>query len=83
MKKKFVVIAAVILAPVFLFAQGTLTLHAGDAYIYQFNNLPLQTITANPGPPGVPSANLGANFLLGSLTSDGALLAEMFEDRLL
>jgi len=58
------------------FAQGGLTLNAGDSYVYQFSNLPLQSISLNPGKPD----NLSVNFQLGSFTTNGSLLAEMFED---
>ncbi len=77
---KIVAIVAVLLTTIGVYAQGSLTLNAGDIYTYQFSSLPLQGTWDVQEPPGLPRGQVNGFFLPGSFQPGSSLLVEMFED---
>jgi hypothetical protein len=75
-----VAVVALLLTTFDAYAQGTLTLNAGDTYTYQFSSLSLQGTWDVQDHPGVPIGRVDGFFVPGSFQPGSSLLVEMFED---
>jgi len=75
--QKIIAILAVLLSTIGAYAQGSLTLNAGDIYVYQFNTLLPQGSWDIQEPPGAPAGKIDG---LCTFQSGSSLFVEMFED---
>ncbi len=76
----WVLIVATLIPGAQSFAQGSLTMNAGDKYVFQFSSLPLSGTWDMREPPSVPAGRVDGLFVPGSFVVGSSFLAEMFED---